>query len=86
MANRFKAWIEQSGMTQRQVASKLGITQGYVAALASEDPPWPSRVVMQKMIRLTGLSAEALTGIGRTVPVRRKGRVIRKIPAEETSS
>jgi hypothetical protein len=51
--NPLRAWIKDTGTPRLTVTKRLGISQAYLSLLMSNEPPWPSRAVMRRIVELT---------------------------------
>lgn len=47
-------WIKRERKTRVEVAEYLGVSPPYITNLCSDEPCWPSRDVVARLIELTG--------------------------------
>jgi len=53
--NKLRAWLEGTPrpMTKTRFAQLIGTTKSYVTQLISDNPPWPGRVIAQRIAIVT---------------------------------
>src|SRR5262245_8331573 len=87
----FRAWWGSSGLSQAEVAAKLGVSQGYVSKLLSGAQQHPDVYVAVRIQELAGVPAsswprrtrrKAGAKGRRPVAIRRTRRVVRRRPVD----
>jgi len=53
---------EDKGLSQRQLATRAGVTNGYVSQLEAGDKKNPSLVVLQRLAKALGVPVTELLG------------------------
>ena len=58
-AKELRRWREKNKLTQTELAAELGLSQGAVSHLESDDGDSPSLATAVRIQRLTGIQCEA---------------------------
>jgi len=51
--NAFRDWIDRRGLKYQHVARQLQVTKAYMSRLCSANPPYPSREMALRIMKLT---------------------------------
>jgi hypothetical protein len=54
--NPLKEWLNDTyppRMLQKEFAERAGISQSFLTSLLSDQPPWPARATLRKIIEIT---------------------------------
>lgn len=50
---RLDQWLRREGLTQKQFAERVQVDQSQVSRMCGENPKWPSRALMRKVVIAT---------------------------------
>jgi hypothetical protein len=51
--NQLRTWFDQTKTPREAFLEKTGISQSYLTLLLGPTPPWPSRIVLRRLIEAT---------------------------------